>query len=209
MAGADPKYMNQADYARHRSVVRSTITVWKNRGLLVWNEAGQIDVAQSDASIDARPKNYRGGSTKTLPATDGGQVDLFAEPPPADLTPPIDTNPDNWSTAVAIRVKETYAALSRKAEYEKTIGLLVSIHEVRKQVEAEYSVIRERLLTVPGKIAAGLVGLSAAEIGEAILAEITEALSELHEPSRHGDGGFGSGRPTAPGAPGVQAAVAT
>ena len=79
-------------------------------------------------------------------------------------------------------LKETYLARLRRLEFETKAGKFVEIEEVGRQVEDEYNIVRERLLTIPGKIAEALVGATRAEIEMAIRAEITEALEELHNP---------------------------
>ncbi len=65
------KVMNQAEYARYRGVARKTITEYKHRGLLVLTEAGKVDVAASDANLDAFLDEVRGGdrtSEAAMPA---------------------------------------------------------------------------------------------------------------------------------------------
>lgn len=206
MSGDDKAFMTQAEYSRHRGVVRSTVTVWKNRGRLVIDAKGRIDVAASDRALDERPKVYRGGSTEAPTLAPAG--DLFGEAARAALAPVEEVDPDSsrWSQATATRVKETYLALQRKAEYEKLIGQLVSIEEVARQVEADYAAIKERLLTIPGKIAASLVGLGTAAIDEALQAEIIEALGDLYEPARDRDRTLGAGGAAEAGAFSLSAA---
>ena len=62
-----PKYLNQAEYARYRGVARKTVTEYKHRGLLVLNENGKVDVAASDANLDAVLDEVVGGD-RTNPA---------------------------------------------------------------------------------------------------------------------------------------------
>ena len=88
-----------------------------------------------------------------------------------------------WKTVDATRVKEIYLALKRKREHEQETGKLVPIEDVALQVEKEYGLVRERLLTIPGKLAAQLVGRDQAQIEAALLEEVTEALNELHDPA--------------------------
>jgi len=63
-------------------------------------------------------------------------------------------------------------------------GEYVAIEEVGRQVEAEYGLVRQRLLAIPGKLADSLEGMSREEREAAMMAEVTEALNELHEPAR-------------------------
>lgn len=60
-------------------------------------------------------------------------------------------------------------------------GEYASIEEIGRQVEAEYGVVRQRLLAIPGKAADSLVGLDRASVESALHKEIEEALTELHD----------------------------
>jgi len=80
-------------------------------------------------------------------------------------------------------VKEVYLALLRKQEFEVKQGELVEIEAVAYEVEREYSIVRERLLSIPGKVSASLVGRARAVIETKLRDEIAEALTELQDPS--------------------------
>lgn len=173
--------MTQAEFARRRGVSRKTVTTWKQQGFLVVFDDGQIDVAASEAVLDARPPSYRGGVTSGKPQGNG----VTGNAAPEDETP----DPNGLMTLPqSQRTKEMYLALQRKQEYEANQGLLVSVEDVAKQVEAEYGLVRERLLVIPGKVADALVGKSREDIEAIIMAEVNEALDELHAPSAEGRG---------------------
>ena len=204
-------FVQQAEYARHRGVSRKTVTGWKQKGRIVLTDAGLVDVVASDARLDERPETYRGGVTKgadatvtgnSRPAATAGNADLLTKSP-AEIAEALD-----WSTAEAQRVKEVYLALIRKQEYEVGHGKLVEIEAVAILVEREYSVVRERLLAIPGKLAAKLVGLDRAEIDAALFAEVSEALNELHDPGDRTDGLGGIVPALVPGAERPEAAAA-
>ncbi|RAI42917.1 hypothetical protein CH341_16925 [Rhodoplanes roseus] len=114
---------------------------------------------------------------------------------PTPAGSPLDGMPDDpraWSLAQAERVKEVYLALQRQLKYEIESGRYVAIDEIVQQVEREYATVRERLLVIPGKLAAMLVGLDREAIEAALQGEIVEALGELHDPAlgdRAGDSG--------------------
>jgi phage terminase Nu1 subunit (DNA packaging protein) len=59
----------------------------------------------------------------------------------------------------------------------------VSVVEVRRQLETCFGVIRERLLSIPGKISNALANRSREEIEPILAGEVNEALDELYEPS--------------------------
>lgn len=44
-------FVNQAAYAKHQKVSRKTVTIWKQRGYLVLNSAGRVNVAASDKRL--------------------------------------------------------------------------------------------------------------------------------------------------------------
>lgn len=88
----------------------------------------------------------------------------------------IDFNAARTAEAIV----RTYA---RKLALDLRRGELVEIEEVGKELEREFSIVRGRLLAIPGKLAAKLVGLPVSAIRLAIEDEISEALSELHAPA--------------------------
>ncbi len=199
---ATPKFLSQADFARRRKVSRKSVTLWKSKGLLVLNEAGQVDVDATEWKLDDRPAKYRGGVThRPVRAPDGNN---FAEPPrkpkPAEAPPapelrPSDGAPDpldfdmadpNLPMAEAVRRKENFLGLMRKHEFEVAQNEWVRVEDVGKSVEREYSLVRERLLAIPGKLAAKLVDRDRTAIELALFEEISEALSELHDPGGGG-----------------------
>lgn len=53
---------SQSEYAAHRGVSRKTVTVWKQRGLLVFNADGSVNTAKTDQFI----ANH-GGNITPLP----------------------------------------------------------------------------------------------------------------------------------------------
>lgn len=189
------RLVSQAEFARLRGVSRKTVTLWKKQERLLLTSDGLVDVAASEELLAQRPETYRGGTVKGA---------LSAAAPATDEEPPIlDRNPEeialslSWTLVEAQRVKEKYLALLRKQEFEVEQGRLVEIEAVGREVEREYTIVRERLLTIPGKIAASLVGCDRAAIELRLRDEIAEALAELHEPGKSGDGG-GAKTPPAP-----------
>lgn len=62
---------SQSEYAAHRGVSRKTITVWKQRGLLVFNANGTVNTEKSDKLV----------------AEHGGKITL--RPAPATLLPDV------------------------------------------------------------------------------------------------------------------------
>ena len=199
------KFLSQAEFARHRKVSRNAVTVWKSKGLLVLNVDGLIDVDATEWKLDDRPATYRGGVThRPVRAADGNNFEpkasklkpptsksgasrLPSEPVPDNqeiVEPAFDPTDENLTHAEAVRRKENYLGLLRKRELEISNQEWMRVEDVGKAVEREYSVVRERLLAIPGKLAAKLVDRDRAAIELALFEEISEALSELHDPNR-------------------------
>lgn len=206
MPKRDSGFVSQAEYGRHRGVSRKTVTDWKQKGLLVLDAHGRVDLAMTDAALDERPATYRGGVTSKGKNPKAGNKSRAKVPAPAPLYPPdeeqladdeFDDAPvdlsefgvqlaGGWSLAEASRVKEIYLALKRRQDFLEREGKLAPVEDIAQAVEREYGIVRERLLGLPGKLAAALVGLDQAAIEQKLEDEITEILQELHDP---GDGG--------------------
>ncbi|GGC70713.1 hypothetical protein [Chelatococcus reniformis] len=215
---AAERFVSQADFARRRSVSRKAVTGWKQKGLLVLREDGMVDVEASEWNLDQRPANYRGGVThRPVRAAPGN-----SEPAPRAKRPPPDTpageeppeadaaardmDPENLTHAEAVRRKENMLGLLRKHELEVSRREWVRVEDVAKLVEHDYATIRERLLTIPGKLAPELDSANQATIETAIRREIVEALNELHDPAGLA-GRAGSGDEAAGGPGGAEAAA--
>jgi hypothetical protein len=184
--------VSQAEFARLRGVSRKTVTAWKRQERLLLTSDGKVDVAGSEKLLALRPGIYRGGKIKAAPGEK--QATGKDVPPILDRSPEEIADSTKWTLIEAQRVKEVYLALLRKQEFEIEQGELVEIEAVGREVEREYSMVRERLLTIPGKVSASLAGCDRAVIESKLLDEITEALAELHEPGKS-DGGQREGAP--------------
>lgn len=44
-------YMNQSEYAEYQHVSRKTVTIWKQKGLLIADASGRVNVAATDARL--------------------------------------------------------------------------------------------------------------------------------------------------------------
>jgi hypothetical protein len=149
--------VSQSEFARLRGVSRQTVTaVWKKQGRLVLTADGKVDVKATEKPLALRPETYRGGTVKAKPGKAGKKPARTAEESPVsadEAVPILDRSPaeiaesSNWTLVEAQRVKEIYLALLRKQEFEVERGELVEIEAVAHEVEREYSIVRERLLT--------------------------------------------------------------
>jgi phage terminase Nu1 subunit (DNA packaging protein) len=159
--------VRKAEFARMRGVSRAAVGAWDRRGLLVL-DGGLVDVEASTAKLDARPEVYRGGRAKEIPNS----------PAAKPSAPAVSDEPSSWSTAEAIRRKETANALAKQLEYEVKASKLVDSDAVEARWRTALTDIRNRLLTVPGRCGTRISHLSRAEIAT-IDREVRDALQEL------------------------------
>lgn len=198
-AAAPPKLLTQAEFAKRRGVSRKAVTSWKQKGLLALSEDGRVDVEASEWNLDQRPATYRGGVThRPVRRVEGNSAAPKGNTPkptpiapalPSEIDAPvdpealgIDLDDPNLPLPEAVRRKENYLGLLRRRDLEISDREWVRVEDVATEVEREYSTIRERMLILPGKVAALLVGMERADIEALLRREITEALSELHDP---------------------------
>jgi hypothetical protein len=177
--------LSQAAFARYRRVTRKTVTIWKQKGFVVLDARGNVEVQRSDALLDARPECSRGGMTNRRPAAacdfaDSATITID------DVPPALIAEAADWSLAEASRKKEIALALLRQLEFDRECGSVVSIAAVAATVTAEYVLVRDRVLQIPGKLADELVGLDRRAIETRLRAEMYEALAELHNPAYEG-----------------------
>jgi hypothetical protein len=105
--GNKPPAMSQTAYATHRDVSRKTVTVWKQQGLLVFTTGGLIDVAATDAILNARPERYRGGVTSAASVTScnaGGNQVTKPWPPAYSLLNNIEDPFNQGAAAFALQL---------------------------------------------------------------------------------------------------------
>lgn len=78
-------------------------------------------------------------------------------------------------------VKEKFAAMSAKLDYERAIGKLVERTEVEAAVEDVTSIIRQALEQMPHRTAPELVGKTLDQIRATLKQDIHAALSEMEQ----------------------------
>ncbi len=199
-AASGPKFLTQAEFARHRGVSRKAVTGWKQKDLLVFNEAGLIDVDASEWSLDQRPANYRGGVThrpvRTAPAKpkpDTWQTVGEAMPRPGAVTISAEGDedgeaghdPTNLPLPDALRRKENYLGLQRKQEVEKNEKKLVDREAAEKLFFDTARDFRDAWLSWPARIAvvmADELKIDPRALTTILNAHVKQHLSELGDP---------------------------
>lgn len=186
----------QADFARLMGVNRSTVTrTWKQAGRLVM-VGDLVDVEASRARILATADLARsdvaerhaaergaavgqGVETVKVGAGDTATARSEALPP---TTPAIDHIGNSYQAARA--VKEKYAALSAKAEYERLIGDLLPRQDVNQALDDLVATIRSGLENLPHRAAGQLVGKDYDAIIALLKQEVVDMMSEMHKSAR-------------------------
>jgi nucleoid-associated protein YgaU len=178
------KFLSRSDFAVRHKVSRQTISEWSRRGLVTFAPDGRrVDVTATEALLAARPSRYRGGRPKGPHA-----VDDATNPQIADDTVPIGDDAAELDAAGATLVdwqkrKEKALCEIREHELQTRRGRYAPVEAMGRRVEDEYGIVRERFLSIPGKVSDALVGQSRVQIESVLIAEISEALNELSAPS--------------------------
>lgn len=160
--------VSQAEFARLEGKARSYITALKNAGRLVM-VGNQVDVEASRAKI---------ANTADPNRDDVAQRWAEQRPQAAAVDPgPQDKIGNSYQAARA--VKEKFAAMQAKLDYERAIGKLVERSEVEAAIEDVTSVIRQALEQMPHRTAPELVGKSLDQIRASLKQDIHAALSEM------------------------------
>jgi phage terminase Nu1 subunit (DNA packaging protein) len=173
--------VSMAKFAAMRKVTKQAVSKWKARGLLVFDDDGTVNVEASTARVDGRAEVYRGGATKReAPAT------VPALPAPSETLEDkaerlIESGVVTMlSHADAVAKKENFLALLRELEYDQASGAVVAIANVEREVVAQLSRVRTKLLGIPSKVAGRVALLKSAEEVQAFLdEEVALALMEL------------------------------
>jgi hypothetical protein len=174
------QFVTQAEFAKLRGSSKFAVSHWKKLGLIVMKQR-LVDVEASEKLLDSRPISKRGRGTNRRP--DAPIAPALAEVPREVLeaTPAkVLTSAANWTTAEANRRKEIALALTRQLEYDLKSGAVVQIADVKATVEAEYGVVRDRILQAPAKLADRLLDCpDRHEIEKVIRDELFEVLTGL------------------------------
>jgi superfamily II RNA helicase len=160
MAKKFKKFMSQAEFARFRGVSRATVTEYKKKSFLVFNDDGRVDVAASESVLDS-----------SLDPTRGGDRSGRDEKPPANKDGQL----------LTARINETLTKTAKQAlEVEKMAGRLI---EKEPTAMAAFTLSRqalESLLTIPDRLATLLaVESDAAVVHEMISKEIRVVANTL------------------------------
>ena len=200
-----PNFLSQADFARRRGVARKTVTAWKQKELLVLDEAGRVDVEATEWNLDQRPATYRGGvAHRPLRAAQGNRSEPKpakaatapkrpAEPAPSPLPdageegePEFDPDNPNLPLNLAVQRKENYLGLQRKQDHAVKQGALVDRPAAEAAFFDEARAIRDAWIAWPARVAiemANELKVDARTLTQVLAAHVNQHLAELGEPS--------------------------
>jgi len=147
-------YMTRAEYARYRGVNQGQITKYGRQGLLVEGPDGRIDVAATDARLDAVLNPVHGGDRRAEQSVEAAH-----------------DGPGRIAYLEAKAEETRLKALARRLELEERAGRLVRADEVEAEAFARARQAQEAILALPDRLASQL----AAETDEARVYALLEA----------------------------------
>ena len=190
---APRQFVRQAKFARRLSVSRKSVTTWKTKGLIVVNDAGQVDVEASLARLRERPAKYRGGATtptdvvtgeggSVTPSEDrrpGNSADALPDPAHFGLDDP------DLPTAEAVRRKENFLGLLRRHEYRVARGEYVRKSDTIAHFSRAFTGFKRQFQMAPARYAsemAGRLGVDAGAMHGELDRMIAATLAEMSAP---------------------------
>jgi uncharacterized protein YciI len=161
--------VTQAEFARMESRDRAYITRLKQAGRLVM-AGDKVDVEASRARI--------------AETSDPNRDDVKERWQAERAAPPVAVNAENAekignSYQAARAVKEKFAAMQAKLDYERAIGKLIEKADASAAIEDVTSVIRQALENLPHRTAPELVGKDLDGIRATLKQEVHAALADM------------------------------
>lgn len=155
----------RADFARLMGVNRSTVTRWAEKGQIVLS-GDKIDVEASQQRL-----RDTGGARPDVAARHAAERGALPTAPASSAPSPAPDERVGNTYQAARAVKEKYAAMQAKLDYEKAVGNLIPKDDVDQALKAFAASTRARLDTLPDQLAPLLAPVS--DMGEihALLAE--------------------------------------
>lgn len=169
----------RADFARRQGVNRSTVTRWAETGRIVLAGDG-VDVEASLRRL-AETAGARPDVADRHAAARGGALPAAGpSAPPPGAAAPDDRIGNSYQAARA--VKEKYAALKAKADYETQIGNLIRGEDVEAAFRAVGGAVRAALDVMPDQVAPVIAPVTDLEDAHALLTEAGRSiLNGVHD----------------------------
>lgn len=180
--------MSVAQYAAHRGVQSRAVSVALNSGRIKRAADGWIDSEQADKDWEANTNPRKSAANKRNGALGQAlrkrRVARPAYAPVVDAlpveTPMVEPPPDIGAFAQARAVRERFAALLAKIDYEERSGKLIDRAQVTSTAFNLMRVLRDSILAVPDRVAAQLAAESdAATVHRMLEAELRTVLDNV------------------------------
>jgi phage terminase Nu1 subunit (DNA packaging protein) len=183
--------MNQAQFARLHEVSKKTVTSWKNKGWVVLNTDGSVDVELSNKNLELyRKEKNTPDEVIGFKVTQGNEVtdsgnDSEGNPDPNDE---FSGYPETKLPAKELNRRLTLEKLklererARAAEYDTAIreGRLLEADKVYQHDAEVAAQLQRKLLSLPSELAVRLSAInSPAEIESLLREELTYCLNEF------------------------------
>jgi hypothetical protein len=186
--------ITQAEFARQAGYAKSYVTALKHAGRLVLTDDGRVDPVASIARIEAtrdpnrddiaarRASRRAALQAPAAPATEPANADGAApkeKPAVVAAGASADRSEVGRSYQEARALKERYAALSARLEYERAAGIMIERAAVAEAVADVVIALRQTLEQLPHRVAPELVGCDLDTIRVRIKREVSAALADL------------------------------
>lgn len=171
--------VTQSEFARLMGVNRSTVSrTWKGAGRLVM-QGDLVDVEASRARIKGTADPNRDDVAARHAAARPPESTPSAPPPAAQSDDRIGN-----SYQAARAIKEKYAALAAKADYERTIGQLIPRADVQESLDDLVAFARTGIENLPHRVASQLVGKDYETIIATLRQEVVALMADMHKGAR-------------------------
>jgi hypothetical protein len=174
--------LSQRAFARLKGWNPGYVNKLVKRGVIVLDAEGLIDAAAADAAIAAAKDP---GKAHMAAVNERQRAQARGLPPPPAADDEGDDEPAAAPSANATyhrakTAREVYEARGAALDYQERVGKLVRADDVRRTAFEKARAMRDRLLSIPDRIAPVLAAESdIARVHDALAGEIKGALREL------------------------------
>lgn len=183
--------MNQAQFARLHEVSKKTVTSWKNKGWVILNTDGSVDVELSNKNLELyRKEKNTPDDVIDFKVTQGNEVTDSGNDSEGNADPNDEFSgyPETKLPAKELNRRLTLEKLklererARAAEYDTAIreGRLLEADKVYQHDAEVASQLQRKLFSLPSELAVRLSAInSPAEIESLLREELTYCLNEF------------------------------
>jgi hypothetical protein len=162
--------VTQAEFARQIGKDRSYVNRLKGAGRLVLSSDGKVDVEASNRRLaetaDPGKEHVKQRHAESRNADQGNKQGS-------------DAIGNSYQTARA--VKEKYAALTAKSDYERAIGKLIDREDVHAAMDDLVAFARQGVENLPHRVASQLVGKDFEQIMAILKQEVVSMMGDMHK----------------------------